>query len=70
VKILRYITETLEYGLCYGQRMGNAGLVGYYDSDLTGDIDTRKSTTSVLFFLSNCLVSWQFLKQRVVALSS
>jgi hypothetical protein len=49
--------------------MGNAGLVGYYDSDLAGDIDTRKSTTSVLFFLSNCLVSWQFLKQRVVALS-
>jgi hypothetical protein len=44
--------------------------VGYCDSDLAGDIDTRKSTTDVLFFLGNCLVSWQSLKQRVVALSS
>jgi hypothetical protein len=49
--------------------MGDAGLVGYCNSDLAGDIDTRKSTTGVLFFLGNCLVSWQSLKQRVVALS-
>jgi hypothetical protein len=49
---------------------GNSGLVGYCNSDLAGDIDTRKSTTGVLFFLGNCLVSWQSLKQRVVALSS
>jgi hypothetical protein len=44
--------------------------VGYCDSDLTGDIDTRKSTTGALFFLGKSLVSWQPLKQRVVALSS
>jgi hypothetical protein len=70
VKILCYIIGMLEYGLCYGRQTGNAGLVGYCDSDLSGDIDTRKSTTGVLFFLRNCLVSWQSLKQRVVALSS
>jgi hypothetical protein len=29
-----------------------------------------KSMSCVLFFLGNCLVSWQSLKQRVVALSS
>jgi hypothetical protein len=50
--------------------MGTAELVGYCDSDLAGDIDTRKSTTGTLFFLGKCLVSWQSLKQRVVALSS
>jgi hypothetical protein len=44
--------------------------VGYCDSDLAGDIDTRKSTTYALFFLDKSLVSWQSLKQRVVALSS
>jgi hypothetical protein len=44
--------------------------VGYCDSDLIGDIDTRKSTTDALFFLGKSLVSWQSLKQRVVALSS
>jgi hypothetical protein len=69
-KILRYIAGTLEYGLRYGRQIGNAWLVGYCDSDLAGDIDTRKSTTGVLFFLGNCLVSWQSLKQWVVALSS
>jgi hypothetical protein len=74
-KILRYIVKTLEYGLLeyglhYGRRMGNAGLVGCCDSNLADDIDTRKSITGVLFFLGNCLVSWQSLKQRLVVLSS
>jgi hypothetical protein len=69
-KILRYIAGMLEYNLRYGRRTGNAGLVGYCDSDLADDMDTRKSTTGILFFLDNCLVSWQSLKQQVVALSS
>jgi hypothetical protein len=56
-KILRYIAGMLEYGLRYGRWTGNAGLVGYCDGNLAGDIDTRKSTTGVLFFLGNCLVS-------------
>jgi hypothetical protein len=69
-KILRYIVRTLEYGLHYGRWMGNAGLVGCCDSNLAGDIDMRKSITGALFFLGNCLVSWQSLKQRLVVLSS
>jgi hypothetical protein len=35
-----------------------------------GDIDTRKSTTGVLFFLGSCPLTWQSQKQKVVALSS
>jgi hypothetical protein len=69
-KILRYIAGTLQYGLRYGRRTGTTRLVGYCNSDLAGDIDTRKSTTGALFFLDKRLVSWQSLKQRVVALSS
>jgi hypothetical protein len=69
-KILRYIAGTLQYGLRYGRRTGTTRLVGYCNSDLIGDIDTRKSTTGALFFLSKSLMSWQSLKQRVVALSS
>jgi hypothetical protein len=69
-KILRYITRTLQYGLRYGRRTGMTKMVGYCDSDLAGNIDTRKSTTDALFFLGKSLVSWQSLKQRVVALSS
>jgi hypothetical protein len=69
-KILRYIAGTLQYGLRYGRRTGTTRLLGYCDSDLASDIDTRKSTTGTLFFLGKSLVSWQPLKQRVVALSS
>jgi hypothetical protein len=45
-------------------------LVGYSDSDHAGDVDNRKSTSGNLFYLGKCPVSWQSLKQRVVALSS
>jgi hypothetical protein len=69
-KIIRYIAGTLQYGLRYGRRTGTTRLVGYCDSDLAGDIDTRKSTTGALFFLDKSLVSWQSLKQWVVAQSS
>jgi hypothetical protein len=69
-KILRYITRTLQYGLRYRRQTGTTRLIGYCDSDLVGDIDRRKSTTDALFFLSKSLVSWQSLKQRVVAMSS
>jgi hypothetical protein len=45
-------------------------LRGYSDSDLAGDLDSRKSTTGVLFFFGRSSVSWQSTKQRVVSLSS
>ena len=69
-RILRYVAGTTHYGLHYRRKTKEAGLIGYSDSDLAGDIDTRKSTSGSLFFLGNCLVSWQSLKQRVVAMSS
>ena len=69
-RILRYIAGTLDYGLRYARRPGSAHFVGYCDSDLAGDIDTSKSTSGTMFFLGDCLVSWQSIKQRVVALSS
>jgi hypothetical protein len=43
-------------------RPGTAHFIGYYDSGLASDIDTSNSTSSMLFFLGNCLVSWQSLK--------
>ena len=69
-RILRYIAGTLNYGLRYKRRTGGVRLVGYSDSDLAGGIDTRKSTSGNLLFLEKSLISWQSVKQRVVALSS
>ena len=69
-RILRYVAGTLDYGLHYGRPPDTARFVGYYDSDLAGDVDTSKGTTGMMFFLGDCLFSWQSLKQKVVALSS
>jgi len=68
-RVLRYIAGTLNFG-CHYERKKEAQLEGYSDSDLAGDIDTRKSTSSVLFFLGRNVITWQSQKQKVVALSS
>jgi hypothetical protein len=43
--------------------------MGYSDSDLAGDIDDRRSTMRVLFFLGSNHVSWLSQKQKAVAKS-
>jgi hypothetical protein len=69
--LLRYVAGTINYGLWYsGGGGGELSLLGYSDSDLAGDVDDRKSTTGVVFYLGANPVSWLSQKQRVVALSS
>ena len=65
-----YVAGTLNYGLHYGRAPDTARFIGYCDSNLAGDMDTSKSTIGTMFFLGDCLVSWQSLKQKVEALSS
>jgi hypothetical protein len=69
-RIIRYVAGTLDHDLYYPRCPGEAHLIGYSDSNHAGDIDTSKSTSGVLFFFGKCLVSWQSVKQQVVALSS
>jgi hypothetical protein len=69
-RIIRYVTGTLNHDLYYPRCPGEAHIVGYSDSDHVDDIYTRKSTSEILFFFGKCLVSWQSVKQQVVALSS
>lgn len=66
-RILRYIAGTLDFGCCYNRSVGPATLTGFSDSDMAGDVDTRKSTMGVLFFLGTNPVSWQSQKQKIVA---
>jgi hypothetical protein len=56
-QILRYVVGTLDYSLRYERCLDASHLVGYYDNALAGDIDMSKSTSGILFFLDNCLVS-------------
>ncbi|XP_034570012.1 secreted RxLR effector protein 161-like [Setaria viridis] len=69
--ILRYIAGTSDLGLKYARKKEDEPLLlGFSDSDLAGDVDSRKSTSGVIFFLRDSPISWQLAKQKVVALSS
>jgi hypothetical protein len=68
-RIIRYVVGTLNLGYRYG-RDDQWRLIGYYDSDLAGDLDTSRSTTGVAYFLGSNLIYWQSQKQKVVALST
>jgi hypothetical protein len=70
-RIVRYISGTTEYGCKYTYRsFTNLKLLGYSDSDHAGDLEKKKSTSGVVFFLNGNVVTWTSQKQRVVSLSS
>lgn len=45
-------------------------MIGFGDSDLTGDLNDRKSTTWYVFMLGTTAVSWALKKQSIIILSS
>lgn len=62
---------TLDFGVKYKKgTTSDHGLVGYTDCDCLVDLVHRKSTSRILFFLGNNLVTWSSQKQKVVALLS
>jgi hypothetical protein len=69
--ILRYVKGTIDMGCCYKKMPEeNLNFVGFSNSDMAGDLDDRKSTTDVIYFLGSNPISWFLRKQKVVALSS
>ena len=72
-QVLRYVAGTVHWALHYhpgGKKKTPPHLLGYSDSDLAGDVNDRKSTSGLIFFLAGGPIAWQSAKQRVVALSS
>ncbi|MCO5566647.1 hypothetical protein L7F22_020324 [Adiantum nelumboides] len=65
---MRYLKGTKNKCLCYGK--GPFELKGFCDSDMAGDVDTRKSTSGYVFTLAGGAVSWCSRLQKIVALST
>nr|GEW57274.1 uncharacterized mitochondrial protein AtMg00810-like [Tanacetum cinerariifolium] len=69
-RILRYVKGTLDYGLTYTKGESKVTITGYTDSDLANDVNDRRSTGGMAFYVNGNLVTWASQKQRCVALSS
>ncbi|KAL8135623.1 hypothetical protein AgCh_010309 [Apium graveolens] len=69
-RILQYVKGTLNYGLVYSKDSKNKMISGYSNSDHDGNLEDRKSTAGMAFYLNECLISWVSQKQKCVALSS
>jgi hypothetical protein len=68
--ILRYVVGTVNWGLQFKKGLGGLALSSFTDIDYVGDVDSRKSTSGVFFFLYGNPVPWQSSKQSVVPQSS
>jgi len=72
-RILRYLAATRHLGITYRRSElpgHNNVLTAYADSDHAGDPDSRRSVTGYVVLLNGGAVSWQSVRQQVVALSS
>lgn len=66
-RALRYLKGIVNYGIHY-KRGGDGKLLAFTDSDYTGDMEDRKSTSGYVFLLSSGVVSWSSKKQPIVTL--
>ena len=61
-RIMRYLRGTLSYGITFSSAP-DLHVVGYVDSDYSGDHSDRKSKTGIVFKMANGPVSWFSQKQ-------
>jgi hypothetical protein len=69
-QVLWYVKGTLDHGCMYKKIEKGLKVHGYSDSDWAGDIDDRKSTSGMVFYLGCNPISWCSQKQKVVVHSS
>jgi len=67
--MLRYVKGTSSYGIQYFKNQSDE-LIGYSDSDWSGDKDDRKNTAAYVLMFGNTTFSLSSKKESVVALSS
>ncbi|XP_023762224.1 uncharacterized mitochondrial protein AtMg00810-like [Lactuca sativa] len=55
--ILRYVNGTLSHGLKYSRGDKRVSLTGYTDSDLENDVNDRKSTGGMAYYINGNLIT-------------
>lgn len=68
-KIMKYLKDTRNYGLCYTSANDN-NLLAYSDADYAKDTCTRRSLTGYVFMKNGAAVTWATQNQQSVALST
>lgn len=68
--ILTYVKGTLNHGLVYTKGGKEVTILGYTDSDLDKDVNDRRITGGMTFYVNGNFFTWASQIQRVVALSS
>ena len=68
----RYLQGTLNYGILYRREEENMHmpLAGFSDADWAGDVETRRSTSGMVFMMAGAAISWRSKSQKTVALST
>jgi hypothetical protein len=67
-RIMRYLKGILDLKLCLGGK--DVSLRGYYDAHWGGDANERRSTTGYVFFVGVGAISWNCMRQPIIALST
>lgn len=68
-KIMKYLKETKDYGICYTSSQQNK-IEAYSDADFAKDSATRKSLTGYVFIKNGAAITWATQRQQSVALST
>ncbi|KAG8661147.1 hypothetical protein MANES_02G210760v8 [Manihot esculenta] len=63
-----YLKGAVSTSLCYGN--GKVVLEDFVDADLSGDMDTSKSTSEYVYTIDETAVNWMFKLQKCVFMSS
>jgi len=70
LRVIRYISGTLNYCIRFGSSERLQGIKGFSDSDYAGDPEDRRSTYGFIFILCGGAIAWTSKKQRSVSTST
>ena len=68
-RVFRYLKHTRDFKIVYGSDPSNE-LIGYYDADMAGCADTRRSTSGSVLIFSGGPIAWRSKLQTLTALST